>query len=118
MRSARHLAALATLAAAGLSSCVVPLSTNDQNCASYCALLQGCGVPGAPSGDCNTWCAAFATDLDRVGCKAQFDDAASCVVAEGTCVAASCGGATQAFADCTQAFCAKSPSDPACPTGG
>jgi hypothetical protein len=118
MRSARHLAALALLASAGLSSCVVPLASADQNCVSYCMLLQGCGVSGAPSGDCNAWCTAFATDLDRVGCKTQFDDAASCVVGEGTCAAASCGSETQAFSACTQAFCMKNPSDPACPSGG
>lgn len=120
MRSARPLVALALLLAGsvGLYACVVPLQSSDQNCVSYCGLLQGCGISGAPTGDCNAWCSAFETDLDRVGCKSQFEDATSCVVGEGTCQAASCGSVTQAFSDCTQAFCAKNPTDPACPSGG
>jgi len=114
----QHLAAAAlALAAAVLSSsCVLPLATGDQNCTSYCSLLQGCGVPGAPAGDCNAWCSAFATEVEHTGCKTQFDDSASCVVAEGTCQASSCDSQTQAYLDCTKQFCAANPADTACPS--
>ena len=109
--------ALALAAASGLSSCVVPLATGDQNCVSYCTLLQGCGTAGAPAGDCNAWCTAFAEDLQRTGCRTAFDDAAACVVGEGTCEASSCTSQTQSYLDCAQQFCADTPADPACPTG-
>lgn len=114
----QHLtaAALALGVAVMSSSCVLPLSGADQSCVSYCSLLQGCGVPGAPMGDCNTWCMAFATELTHTGCKTRFDDSAACVVAEGTCQAASCGGQTQAYLDCTKQFCMTNPMDAACPT--
>lgn len=109
--------ALALAAVGGLSSCVVPLASGDQNCVSYCTLLQGCGVAGAPAGDCNAWCTAFDADLQRTGCKELFDESTACVVAEGTCQAASCTSQTQAYLDCTQQFCAKNPDDSACPSG-
>ena len=68
---------LAMTAACGLSSCVVPLASSDQNCVSYCKLLQGCGVASAPTSDCSSWCTAFADTLDHVGCKDAFDAAAT-----------------------------------------
>lgn len=116
----RHLLALALASAAafGLSSCVVPLATGDQNCVTYCNLLQGCGSAAAPAGDCNSWCTAFATEVEHAGCKSQFDDATACVAGDGTCAAASCGSAFQAFTDCTSAFCSANPSDAVCPNGG
>lgn len=116
MRSVHIVSAVLCLALVPLfGACVVPLASGDQNCASYCALLQGCGVAGAPTGDCNTWCSAFAEQLEHVGCKTDFDDAASCIVADGTCQAASCTAQTQAYVDCTTQFCAKNPMDSACP---
>lgn len=113
----RHLVALvlALGGAIGLSSCVLPLATNDQNCVSYCQLLQGCGTVGAPSGDCNAWCSAFLPEVESTGCKTQFEDAIQCVVGEATCEASSCGGQTQDYLDCTQQFCMSKPDDPACP---
>lgn len=116
----RHLLAfaLASAAAFGLSSCVVPLATGDQNCVTYCNLLQGCGSAAAPAGDCNSWCTAFATEVEHAGCKSQFDDATACVAGDGTCAAASCGSTFQAFTDCTSAFCSANPSDAVCPNGG
>ena len=111
------LAALLLAATAALAACVVPLANADQNCASYCALLQGCGSPSAPTADCNTWCSAFAEDLERVGCKTAFDDATSCVVADGTCQAASCDAQTQTYLDCAAQFCDENPDDSACSAG-
>jgi hypothetical protein len=106
---------LACCGAIGLSSCVLPLATSDQNCVSYCTLLQGCGTNGAPTGDCNAWCSAFEPEVEHTGCKTQFDEALQCVVGENTCEAASCGAQTQSFLDCTQQFCADNPTDSACP---
>lgn len=117
MRFARFALAAPPLTVAALfalSSCVVPLAGADQNCASYCTLLQGCGIAGAPTGDCNTWCSAFAETLDHVGCEALFDDASACVVGDGTCQAASCGAQTQTYLDCVTQFCAANSADSAC----
>jgi hypothetical protein len=117
MRLSRLLAAappLSIVAIVALSSCVVPLASADQNCVSYCTLLQGCGVAGAPDGDCNTWCAAFDDTLEHVGCKAAFDDATACVVGDGTCQAASCGDATDTYLACVTQFCSENPEDSAC----
>lgn len=113
----RHLTALALAlgGAIGLSSCVVPLATSDQNCVSYCMLLQGCGSPGAPAGDCSAWCSAFEPVVERTGCKALFEESTQCVVGEGTCQAASCGSQTDAYLQCTAQFCGDHPDDSACP---
>lgn len=112
----RHLRfVLWLLSAPLLGSCVVPLASGDQNCVSYCGLLQGCGVAGAPSGDCGAWCSAFAEQLEHVGCKGAFDEAAACAVGDGTCQAASCSDQTQTYVDCTAQFCAANPTDTACP---
>jgi hypothetical protein len=104
----RSLPLLALLALA-LGACVLPLATGSDNCVSYCGLLQGCAVPGAPSGDCGTWCSAFTTQLAQEGCQQQFDDVTSCAVGEGTCEAASCGAQTQAILDCQNTYCAANP---------
>lgn len=117
MRTHHLIAALSLVAAAALAACVVPLSNADQNCVSYCTLLQGCGSSAAPAADCNAWCTAFAEDLERVGCKIAFDDATSCVVADGTCQAASCDAQTQTYLDCAKQYCDTNPTDEAC-TGG
>ncbi|MFT3766834.1 MAG: hypothetical protein QM820_15155 [Minicystis sp.] len=116
MRLIHHLLALALAltAAGGLSSCVVPLATGDQNCVTACTLQQNCGLASAPAGDCNAYCAGFAPILERTGCKLDYEDFTSCVVAEGTCQAASCTATSQAYLSCAQAFCAKTPDDPAC----
>lgn len=105
----RSIPLLALLALA-LGACILPLATGSDNCVSYCGLLQGCGVSGAPQGDCGTWCSAFATQLQQEGCQAQFDDMTSCVVGEGTCAAATCGTQAQAILDCQSTYCAANPS--------
>lgn len=112
----RAASSIAIAALFALSSCVLPLATSDQNCTSYCTLLQGCGVAGAPEGDCGAWCTAYAETLDHVGCKAAFDDAAQCVVGDGTCQAESCSTQTGDFLACTEQFCATNPTDAACPS--
>jgi hypothetical protein len=106
---------LALGGAIGLCSCNVPLASSDQNCVSYCALLQGCGAAGAPSGDCNAWCSAYEPVVESTGCKPLFDESLQCIVAEGTCQGASCTAQTQSYLDCVQQFCASKPTDPACP---
>lgn len=118
--SPKHLLAvlfLALAAAGGTSSCVVPLATGDQNCVSYCTLLQGCATNGAPTGDCSAWCSAFADVLKKTGCQAQFDDATACVAGDGTCFASSCGDQTAAYTTCASDYCTKNPTDSACVSG-
>lgn len=105
------------LTAAWASSCVVPLATAEQNCVSYCTLLQGCGIP--TTSDCNGWCTAYKTEAQHAGCEAQFDAATACYAGDSTCEAgATCASQTADFTTCTQQFCAANPTDAVCPSAG
>jgi hypothetical protein len=110
---ARSIPLLAAFALA-LGACVLPLATGSDNCVTYCQLLQACAVQGAPTSDCNSWCAGFEPLIQQAGCQSQFDDATSCVVGDGTCQAGSCDAQTQAVIDCKTQYCDANPDGALC----
>ena len=91
--------------------------TTVEKCTSECTKTNACPAPLFPEADCSAACNTDSSNMNRIGCAAQWESLTSCLyTVEDACdeVNNNVGCGSGALQDCVTAYCSQNPSDTVC----